>query len=227
MPNDPLVGLSGYLPPPDNTSHLHHTPPQLLPFSPGSLWFNPEISNVRAEPSPVKTTEKDVSDMPVERTDLPFEFLPQFFRDMTQIAMRQGHRPEDSDPREYDQEEITKEQLEDLQSRIKALERFQYLTRFDLPSTKKIEQYLLAFFKYFVPHSPIVHVRSFNFETCFRILPSSSVIDLAPTLLSILSLGAWFLDDHKFGHQLHEISRTLLGNVSHPNRGIDDSLSIG
>jgi hypothetical protein len=155
--------------------------------------------------------------MPVERTDLPFEFLPQFFRDMTQIAMRQGHRPEDSDPREYDQEEISQEQLEELQSRIKALERFQYLTRFDLPSTKKIEQYLLAFFKYFVPHSPIVHVRSFNFETFFRILPSSSGIDLAPTLLAILSLGAWFLDDHKFGHQLHEISRTLLGNVSRPN----------
>ena len=165
--------------------------------------------------------------MPVERTDLPFEFLPQFFRDMTQIAMRQGHHPEDSDPRVYEQDEISNEQLEELQSKTKALKRFQYLTRFALPSTKKIEQYLLAFFKYFVPHSPIVHVRSFIFETCSRILLASSGIDLAPTLLAILSLGAWFLDDHNVGHQLHEISRTLLGNVSPLNFGVDDSLSNG
>jgi hypothetical protein len=39
------------------------------------------------------------------------------------------------------------------------------------------------------------------------------VIMLAPTLLSILAMGAIYANERETGDRLHEISRILIGNV--------------
>jgi len=152
------------LPPPANMSQVQDSPfYDLSPAFP--ILFSAEMTNVRAQPSPPGSIGKDVPDMSVEPTNFGCDRVSQSFGDMTPLLSQENF---DLGENGYVTEGISRQQVEHLQSRTSMLKRFQCIARFNLPTTKKVEHYLTAFFKYFIPHSPIVHVKSFDFESCSR-----------------------------------------------------------
>jgi len=174
------------LPPPANMSQVQDSPSCDLSLA-FPLLFSTEMSNVRGELAPAKSFEMDASDVPVERTNSVYDSLPQCFRDMTPLTSNEHFNLGSS---AYAPKEICKQQLDDLQLRTSMLKRFRFLDQFNLPTTNKIEYYLTAFFKYFIPRSPIVHVESFRFESCSRTSSMSFVYsDVSANV--ILNLIDW------------------------------------
>jgi len=134
-----------------------------------------QLSNVAAS--------METSEMPVERTWFQFNWFSDFFKDLTEAAAsenllaRKQHPLDalaslspDGNPYAANRcKPVTEEDVLALQGRLLEIDRWGKLPRdFALPSNRKINRYLMAFFGYFSPHTPIVHAQSFEFSSFSR-----------------------------------------------------------
>ena len=133
-----------------------------------------EVSDVLPTPG-FASIDSNVADteMPLERTWFTFNWFSEFFKDLTEEASSANlheHKIETLDSPSVARNiriQVSEEDISCFHNRIAQLESAQQSlpTDFTLPSRTKINRYLTAFFGYFVPHAPIIHIQCFEFQT--------------------------------------------------------------
>lgn len=120
------------------------------------------------------------SEMPVERAWFKFNWFSDFFKDLTEAASSENLLSRRLPPLEALASDgemyagnqckpVKEEDVLALKERLLELDRWKKLpSDFVLPSHRKVNRYLRAFFGYFSPHTPIVHTQSFEFSTFSR-----------------------------------------------------------
>ena len=129
--------------------------------------------------SNVATSMENV-EMPVERSWFQFNWFSDFFKDLTEAASSENLlarklppldalsslSPDGSLYMGNKCKPVTEEDVLALQQRLMQMDRWERVpSEFTIPSDRKINRYLIAYFGYFSPHTPIVHAQSFDFST--------------------------------------------------------------
>lgn len=101
---------------------------------------------------------------------------------------------------------ISDDDVQTLRERVFEVDVFNRLEDLEVPSRSRIIRCLNAYFEYFDPHTPIVHLATF------------SVSESAPALvLAILSIGAVHVSEHSFAEKLYGAACMLLAEQRHRN----------
>jgi hypothetical protein len=133
--------------------------------------------------SHVATSMENV-EMPVERSWFQFNWFSDFFKDLTEAAASENLLARKVPPLDALSslspdgnlymgnrcKPVTEEDVQALRERLIQMERWERVpSDFTIPSDRKINRYLMAYFGYFSPHTPIVHAQSFDFSTFWGI----------------------------------------------------------
>lgn len=139
--------------------------------------------------SNVATSMENV-EMPVERSWFQFNWFSDFFKDLTEAAASENLiarkvppldalsslSPDGPLNMENRCKPVTEEDVQALRERLIQMERWERVpSDFIVPSDRKINRYLMAYFGYFSPHTPIVHAQSFDFSTFWGISYAAGV----------------------------------------------------
>lgn len=117
------------------------------------------------------------SEMPLERTWFAFNWFSDFFKDLTEAASSENLIARKLPPIDSIDslirnkcKPIISHDVLALHARILQLDRSDRLPNdFSLPSEHKLSRYLCGYFGYYSPHTPIVHVQSFDFSLFSRL----------------------------------------------------------
>jgi hypothetical protein len=133
-----------------------------------------------------------IEDMPFERTWFAFDWFSDFFKNITEAASSENllsRTPHSIEGLSNSCKPVTDDDISALHIRIRFLPKSDLLPQdFHLPSKRQINRFLSGYFGYFSPHTPVVHVQSFDFSTFSR-TPLAYLTDFSPCF--IIDPGNW------------------------------------